>query len=288
MQKIKFITDSASDISEQDERSLGIQVIPFPVTFGDRTLLSRVDFSNEEFYEMLEAAPEIPTTSQITVYQYGEVFEAAYRDGYDGVINTTINSEGSGTYNSACLAAQMFFESHPEARGKFAIHNLDGQSYTCGYGYAVVEGARRAREGASVEEVLAFMNDWLENCVVYFVPYTLKYAGKSGRIPSAAAFVGELVGLKPVMRLHDHVIVTNDKVRGEKKIIPAVAAKAKADIRPGSPYIVIYGMRADEGEAMERALVDALGYPPAGRTQIGAAIAINAGPRVVGAAFLGK
>ena len=75
MQKIKFITDSASDISEQDERSLGIQVIPFPVTFGDRTLLSRVDFSNEEFYEMLEAAPEIPTTSQITVYQYGEVFE---------------------------------------------------------------------------------------------------------------------------------------------------------------------------------------------------------------------
>ena len=79
MQKIKFITDSASDISEQDERALGIYVIPFPVTFGEKTLLSRVDFDNDHFYEMLEAAPEIPTTSQITVYQYGELFEAAFR-----------------------------------------------------------------------------------------------------------------------------------------------------------------------------------------------------------------
>lgn len=288
MQKIKFITDSASDISEQDERELGIHVIPFPVTFGDRTLLSRVDFDNERFYQMLEAAPEIPTTSQITVYQYGELFEAAYREGYTDVINTTINSEGSGTYNSACLAAQVFFEGHPEAQGRFAIHNLDGQSYTCGYGYAVTEGAKMARDGKGVDEILAFMNEWLARCVVYFVPYTLKYAGKSGRIPSAAAFVGELVGLKPVMRLHDHVIVTNDKVRGEKKIIPTVAAKAKADIDAGSPYIIVYGMSAQDADAMERAMTEALGYPPAGRTQIGAAIAINAGPRVVGVAFRGK
>lgn len=288
MQKIKFITDSASDISEQDERALGIHVIPFPVTFGEKTLLSRVDFDNDHFYEMLEAAPEIPTTSQITVYQYGELFEAAFNDGYTDVINTTINSEGSGTYNSACLAAQMFFEGHPDAEGSFRIHNLDGQSYSCGYGYPVAEGARMARDGKAVEEILAFMNDWMENSVVYFVPYTLKYAGKSGRIPSAAAFVGELVGLKPIMRIHDHAIVTDDKVRGEKKIIPTVTAKVKADIRPGSPYVIVCGLNPADGDALERALTDALGYPPAGRTQIGAAIAINAGPRVVGAAFAGK
>ena len=132
------------------------------------------------------------------------------------------------------------------------------------------------------------MNDRLENSVVYFVPYTLKYAGKSGRIPSAAAFVGELVGLKPIMRIHDHTIVTDDKVRGEKKIIPTVTAKVKADIRPGSPYVIVCGLNPADGDALERALTDALGYPPAGRTQIGAAIAINAGPRVVGAAFAGK
>ena len=285
MAKIKFITDSVSDITVQDEQALGIQVLPFPVSFGDKTYLSRVDFDNQKFYEMLEAAPEIPTTSQITVYEYGEIFDAAYSEGYTDVINTTINSEGSGTYNSACLAEQMFYEFHPEAKKVFRIHNLDGASYTCAYGYAVIEGAKMAREGRSVEEILAFMNDWLQHSVIYFVPYTLKYAGKSGRIPSAAAFVGELVGLKPIMRIYDHAIVTNDKVRGEKKIIPTVTKKALADMQTGSPYTVIYGSCPEDGDAMEAAMVEALGYPPAGRSQIGAAIAINAGPRVGGVCF---
>lgn len=288
MSKIKFITDSASDISVEDERSLDIQVIPFPVAFGEQSYLSRVDFDNEKFYEMLEAAPEIPTTSQITVYQYGEIFEAAFAQGYTDVINVTINSEGSGTYNSACLAAQMFFETHPEVQDTFHIYNIDGQSYSCGYGYPVVEAARRAQQGESVEALAAFINDWLEHCVIYFVPYTLKYAGKSGRIPSAAAFIGELVGLKPIMRIHDHVIVTDDKVRGEKKIIPTVAKKVVADIESGSPYVVVYGSHPEDGEAMAKAMTEALGYPPAGFTQIGAAIAINAGPRVVGVALHGK
>ena len=250
-------------------------------------LLSRVDFDNDHFYEMLEAAPDIPTTSQITVYQYGELFEAAFNDGCTDVINTTINSEGSGTYNSACLAAQMFFEGHPDAEGSFRIHNLDGQSYSCGYGYPVVEGARMARDGKAVEEILAFMNDWLENSVVYFVPYTLKYAGKSGRIPSAAAFVGELVESQAHHAHSRYTIVTDDKVRGEKKIIPTVRQGSEGRYRR-SPYVIVCGLNPADGDALERALTDALGYPPAGRTQIGAAIAINAGPRVVGAAFAGK
>jgi len=283
MSKIKFITDSASDISVQDEQALGIQVLPFPVAFGDQVYLSRVDFDNEKFYEMLEASPVIPTTSQITVFQYGEVFEAAFNEGYTDVINVTINAEGSGTYNSACLAAQMFFESHPDA--DFRIHNIDGVGYTCGYGYAVTEGAKMARDGKSADEIVAFMTDWVQRCVIYFVPYTLKYAAKSGRIPSAAAFVGELVGLKPVMRIHDHAIVTNDKIRGEKKVIATVASKAIADMQPGSPYTVIYGSCEADADNLERALVAALGYPPVSRCQIGAAIAINAGPHVVGVAF---
>lgn len=288
MLKIKFITDSASDINVQDEQSLGIQVLPFPVSFGDKTYLSRVDLNDEEFYGMLEAADELPTTSQITVFQYGEIFEAAYSEGYTDVINTTINSEGSGTYNSACLAAQMFFESHPEAENSFRIHNVDGSSYSSAYGYAVVEGAKMAAEGKSADEIVAFMKDWIERCAIYFVPYTLKYASKSGRIPSAAAFVGELVGLKPVMRIADRKIATNDKIRGEKKIIPTIVKKTVADMEPGTPYIVICGNQISDGDALEAAMTDAVGYAPAARCRIGAAITINAGPHAVGVAFRTK
>ncbi len=288
MSKIKFITDSASDISVQDEQSLGIQVLPFPVSFGDATYLSRVDFDNVKFYEMLEAADALPTTSQITVFQYGEAFDAAYSDGYTDVINVTINSEASGTYNGACLAAQLFYETHPEAKKVFRIHNIDGAGYTAMYGHAVVEGAKLAQQGKSVEEITAFMQDWIEHCEVYFVPYTLKYASKSGRIPSAAAFVGELVGLKPVMHISDHKIVTDDKIRGEKKIIPTIAKKTVAAMEPGAPYIVIFGSVPADGEAIAAAMTEAVGYTPAASYQVGAAIATNAGHRVVGVAFRAK
>lgn len=284
MLKIRFITDSASDIPVQDEKALGIQVLSFPVSFGDKTYLSRVDINDEQFYDMLEASDELPTTSQITVFQYGEVFEAAYNEGYTDVINTTINSEGSGTYNSACLAAQMFYESHPEAEKTFRIHNVDGAGYTAGYGYAVVEGAKMAADGKSADEIVAFMKNWIERCAIYFVPYTLKYASRSGRIPSAAAFVGELVGLKPVMRIADHKIVTNDKIRGEKKIIPTIVKKAVADMEPGTPYVVICGNHLSDGDALEAAMTEAVGYAPAARYRVGAAITINLGPHAVGVA----
>lgn len=282
MSKIKFITDSGSDISVQDEQALEIQVLPFPVSFGDNTLLSRVDFDDEKFYEMLEAADALPTTSQITVFQYGEAFEAAYAEGFTDVINTTINSEASGTYNSACLAAQMFYESHPEAEKNFRIHNVDGAGYTAMYGHAVVEGAKMAREGKSADEIVAFMEDWVSRSAIYFVPYTLKYASKSGRIPSAAAFVGELVGLKPVMYAGEKKIVTNDKIRGEKKIIPTIVKKAVADMEPGSPYIVMCGNNPADRDKLEAAMTEAVGYGPVSRCRIGAAITINAGPHAVG------
>ena len=280
-EKIRFLTDSASDIPPEIEAELGIVVIPFPVSIDGKDYLSRVDFDNEGFYRLLAEAKALPTHSQITVYQFTEYYEQAWNDGCTDLIVTSINASGSGTYNSACLAAKLFREAHPEAEA-FHIHNLDGASYTCAYGYPVIEGARMARRGEPVDKILAFMRDWLAHSVIYFVPWSLKYAAKSGRIPSAAAFVGELVGLKPVMRIYDHQIVTNDKVRGEKKVFPTVARKMASEIRKGAPYVVIYGDHVEEAEAMERAMVQELGYPPAGRCQIGAVIAINAGPRVAG------
>ena len=288
MSKIRFITDSASDIPSADERELGIQILAFPVSFGDKTYMSREDFTNDEFFTMLEEAPQAPTTSQITVYRYGEAYEAAFAEGCTDVINVTINAEASGTYNSACLAAQMFYEAHPEAEKTFRIHVLDGRSYASAYGYAVIEGAKMARDGKNIEEILVFMNDWLEHCVIYFVPYTLKYAAKSGRIPSAAAFVGELVGLKPIMRIFDHTIVTNDKVRGEKKVINTLVAKVRGDIADGAPYIVLYGNCPENAQALAKALTDALGYAPVATHQVGVAIAANCGPYAVGVAFYGK
>ena len=73
MGKIIIMTDSASDISEKEEKELGIKILPFPVVIGGKSYLSRVDFDNEGFYKLMAENDDLPKTSQITAYQFGEV-----------------------------------------------------------------------------------------------------------------------------------------------------------------------------------------------------------------------
>ena len=285
MKKTLMITDSASDITEQEERSLGIRVLPFAVTMGEKTYLSRVDFDNEEFYRLLAEFSGIPATSQITPFAFQELYAQLLEEGWEEVLLVLINAQGSATYDNSLHAAERFYDEHPGARERMRIRSVDARSYTCAYGYAVVAAAKMARAGVDADEIYAYLLDWMSRSRIYAGLYTLKYAAKSGRIPSAAAFVGDAIGMKPIMRIEDGGITTRDRVRGEKNIIPFVVRRACAEMEPGSPYCVVYGCDAALEQAVREAMTAAVGYPPAASYQIGAAIAINAGPRVSGVMF---
>ena len=288
MAKTLIITDSASDISAEDEASYGIRVLPFSVTMGSRTYISRRDFDNEEFYRLLSDFDGIPVTSQITPFSFQQLYEELLEAGWDEAILVLINAQGSATYQNSLLARESFYAEHPEAAERLRIRAVDARSYTCAYGYAVVEAAKKALAGASADEIYAYLTDWMSRSRIYAGLYTLKYAAKSGRIPSAAAFVGDAIGMKPIMRIEDGSISTRDKVRGEKNIVPFVVRRACEEMEPGSPYCVIYGCDHELEPAVRGAMIKALGYPPAASYQIGAAIAINAGPRVSGVMFRRK
>lgn len=285
MPKIKFLTDSASDISYELERKLDIQIVPFKVAMGEKSYVSRIDFDNGEFYKMIDEFDGIPATSQITTYEYVEIFKNLYYDNYTDVINVTINSNGSATYGNAVMAARQFFEEIPEAKGEFNIYNLDSRNYTGAYGYPIVQGALKAAKGVPAQEIVDYIQDWIDNCVIFFAPYTLKYAKKSGRIPSAAAFVGEVMGLRPIMRIQDGEITTESKVRGDKAIVPKILDLCTAEMIPKTPYCVVYGSDETVRDEMVQAMTKKVGYPPEECYQIGAAITINAGPKVTGVIF---
>ena len=211
-----------------------------------------------------------------------------YRDGVTDVICVLINAKGSATYNNSIMAADNFYEDNPEAVGKIRFISIDGRSYSGAYGYAAVEAAKMVQRGATVEQIVDFINNWVENCTIFFAPYSLKYAKKSGRIPAAAAFVGDALGLKPIMRVFDHVITTDEKVRGDKMIIPTIVKKTAAEIEPQTPYCIVYGNDTSVCDDLAKAMYQKMGYPAAGFYQIGAAIAVNAGPKVVGVIFKKK
>lgn len=285
MEKIRIVTDSVSDISYEDERNLDIRVLPVQIALGDKSYTSRVDFDNDGFYELMAQYDEIPKTSQITPFEFQELYLEEAEKGYTDIIMVLMNSHGSATYGNAVMAKEAFFDERPEYEGKLRIYIIDGKGYSALYGAPVVNGARMVREGKSAEEVDAYLRNAIDNRRIYFGMYTLKYAGKSGRIPSAAAFVGDRLNLKPIMKISDNEITTGAKVRGEGKLIPKIVDISLADMKPGSPYEIIYGNDVSVREEIEAMMKERAGYGPAGYYQIGAAVAANSGPKIVGLAF---
>lgn len=285
MSKIRIMTDSASDISYEDERKYGIAVIPFPVTLGGKTYLSRIDFNNEQFFELMAQHDEIPKTSQITTYQFQRIFLEQAQDGVTDLIMVLINSQGSATYDNSVQAIDGFYEEHPEYKGTMNIHSIDSAGYNASYGTPVINAARMVQEGSSAEEIVRYLTDILPRREIYFGIYDLSYAAKSGRIPTAAALVGSALNVKPVMKIFDHSITTAAKCRGERKVIEKIVKLSVADMEPGSPYDVMYGSDPACLEEIRDAMVQQVGYEPTATYQIGAAVAANSGPRVVGVAF---
>ena len=286
MSKLKIITDSASDITYAEEAAYAIRVIPFPIALGGKSYLSRVDFDNQGFYALMNQYPDdLPTTSQVTPFQFQEIIEEEVAKGHSELIFLLINSQGSATYSNAVLARGTYFDEHPEQVGKVKISVLDSRGYSSLYGYLVVEAAKMAMAGEGLEAVEAYLTQALEKRMIYFGIYSLKYAGKSGRIPSAAAFLGDKLGLKPVMKIFDHEITTAAKARGEQRLISSLVELVARDIAPGTPYQLIYGSVVEDLDKLRLAMTQKLGYGPTGVYQIGAAIAANAGPRAVGVSF---
>ena len=285
MYKYKVYADAAADIPRELGERYHIQVLPIPVTVGERAFQSGLDLENHEFYEMLESFDGIPVTSQVTPYMFEELFEKEFAAQTEELLVFLINAKGSATYNNAIATRERFFAEHPEAKGKMRIHLFDGASYSFGYGYAAVLAAQKMEMGMNADEVVALAEEQLKKQRIYFGLYTLKYAGKSGRIPSAAVFVGEALGIKPIMQVWDHAIATVGKARGDKKLIKEIVKMAEADMEPNTPYCIGYGNDAGVMKELTAEMTKMIGYPPVYTFQVGPAIAINAGPKVVGVTF---
>lgn len=287
MSKIKLMTDSASDIPKELEEKYDIRILRFPITLGEKSFYDR-DYEHMEYYNMLIESKDFPTHAQITSFEFEELYKEYYDQGYDELIYVAIASLGSATYSNAVMAVDMFFENNPEAKDKYKIHVIDSGNYTGVYGYPLLMAAEKIENGASSEEAIAYMQDWLSCAEVHFGCYTLEFVKRSGRVSTAAAFVGELMGLRPVIKIKHGISTTDAKVRGDKAIIPKVVEITADRIIPKTPYCLVYGYYDDVEKELAKELTKKLGYPPEMSFRIGGVIAANAGPKLVGAFFKAK
>lgn len=288
MNKIKILTDSASDIPLELEQKYNIKVLSFPIIIDDKSCLERIDFTATEFYDILLNTPKIPTTSQITSITFLDEFNNIKNEGYNEIIYICINSGGSSTFNSALMAKKQFFEDNTNLMDEFKIHIIDSKCYTMAYGYAVVEAAKKVVEGLSSDKIISFLKNWFDKTEIYFAPYNLDFVKKSGRISAAHAFVGEIIGLRPIISFIDGQATVIEKVRGDKAIITSLLKHAKAKMDPSSDYITIKTLLEDEANELNKKAQNELNGNHVGCFYAGAAISINAGPKFLGIAIQGK
>lgn len=288
MEKIKFLTDSASDIPQKTAEEKGITVLSIPITVEGKGYYERLDFTNEQFYDILARCQSIPTTSHIPHIQFVEEYKKAADEGYTHVICVTINSKGSNMFEAATAAISMFADEFPAEAKKLRVHVVDSLCYTYSYGLAVVMASDLAREGKSCEEILSFLDEYFARVETYFSVFTLDFAKKSGRISCAAAFVGDVLGLRPVFSIIDGEMTIVEKVRGDKNVVPHMMKLVEGRRKPGTPFFSIRAAKDGVGEEMQRQSEAVFGEKALEMAYAGASITINAGPSLVGIMILGE
>lgn len=281
MSKIKIMSDSTADIPKNLQKEYDITVLPLSIIDGDNEYLDNVTITAEEFYKILEEREKLPSSSRVRPGLFSEEYEKAWKEGYTDLIYIALNSKGSSTYQGAVMELNDFYEENPEAKDAINIHIIDSLTYSMSYGWAAVMTAKMAKEGKNADEILLAVKDWLENTKILFVPMNLKFVKKSGRVSAAAAFVGDALGLKPVITFEDGESVVTSKIRGEKKVVKSVLEIVESEIKPGTPYMLARGNNEEMYAKFKEAAIEKLGAPEV-EFPLGCIISINSGPDVIG------
>lgn len=284
MSKYVVLTDSTCDLPEEAAKQHNIDIVCFKIALDGEGYTERVDFTPEQFCEMLRKASGLPTTAQITQFEFFDKFEEYDRQGVEQTLYISINAGGSGTNAAAHAAAAQFHEEHPDSRMEIFI--VDSHAYSMAEGAGVIEAKQKLDAGETMESVVEYLNDKYAKMEILLTAYTLKVIRKSGRISAAAAIAGDLLGIHPIFTLNDGVSQVVKKVRGEKAVVSSMATTMASRMAQGTPYYIGVSDHKYDEEYVE-ACTKKVGYAPVGIFHLGCAVLSNTGAEAVGLVFEG-
>ena len=284
MSKYVVLTDSTCDLPEEAAKQHNIDIVCFKIALDGEGYTERVDFTPEQFCEMLKKASGLPTTAQITQFEFFDKFEEYDRQGVEQTLYISINAGGSGTNAAAHPAAAQFHEEHPDS--KMEIFIVDSHAYSMAEGAGVIEAKQKLDAGETMESVVEYLNDKYAKMEILLTAYTLKVIRKSGRISAAAAIAGDLLGIHPIFTLNDGVSQVVKKVRGDKAVVSSMATTMASRMAQGTPYYIGVSDHKYDEEYVE-ACTKKVGYAPVGIFHLGCAVLSNTGAEAVGLVFEG-
>ena len=277
---IRIISDSTCDLTQEQAKALGIEVIPMHVRFGEKEYLDGIDLSAAEFYAKLVETDVFPKTSQVTPFEFEQVIAREVECGNE-VLVLTVSSKVSGCYQSAVYAACEYGDK---------VRVIDTESVSMGIQLLIHRAQDLIREGRSLHEIGDVLD--IEKKRVRFVALlnTLEYLKKGGRLSSAKATAGKLLGLKPVICQQGGEVAVLGTARGSKSganVLRKYTEDNNIDLN--MPFGLVYSGFSDA--LLQKYITDSA-YLYAGKDPtdfkisiLGACIGTYAGPDAIGAAY---
>ena len=280
---IKVITDSTSYIPKELKQEYGIQEISLSVSFGEESYFEN-QISNDFFYKKLDEKNEIPKSSQPSVESFCSLFEPAIQNG-DSLIGVFISAKMSGTYSTAILVKKMMLEKYPQAR----IEIIDSESNSMQLGFAALAAARAAKAGMPFEQVVQEVRHNIQSSRFLFIPDTFKYLKMGGRIGSAAALLGSVLQIKPILTVNNGTTDIIDKVRTRSRAIEKMIDVFSKDIEKfGFSEAIIHHINCEK-DALELAdIIKEKTGKDIKIADIGPVIGTHVGPGAIGIVYCTK
>lgn len=279
-----LIIDADGELWYTRQEELGVECISMPYTYNDNEYYYDLGKNTDlkKFYQAIRDGA-IPKTMALNPQEYYEIIEKHYAAGND-VLYVSFSHAMSGTFNHLNTALNMLAEKYPER--KTTVFNTN--SISLGAGIQMEYAAELKNKGASDEEILAFLKEFTNRSVVYFVVDDLMHLKRGGRLSGFAAFAGTLLSLKPILTIDaEGKLGVLEKIAGKKKAIRSIADKVNKTLT-GLEYRV-YVLDADcpaDGDMLADLIKQA--HPDANiiRQTIGPVIGAHCGPGTVGTVFI--
>jgi len=281
MSKIAVVTDSTTYMPPELAKKHNISVAPQVLIWGDQTYKDGVDIQSGEFFTRLKTAKVMPTTSQVAVVSFQEIFQDLVDKDFE-VLAILVSSKLSGTVPSAEQARDLM----GPAREK--IHIVDSQSVAMALGFQAIAVARAIEAGASLNEAIALAEKSHEYTGVFFAVDTLEFLHRGGRIGGAQRFIGSALNLKPILAIQDGRVEGIERIRTKSKAHDRVLELCIENVNRRSPVRLasLHANAADDAKALLARAEQALKPIESVFAEVSPTVGTHAGPGTVGLAFM--
>lgn len=276
MPNVRIVTDSLADIPPALAQELEITQVPCIVRFGDQEFRDRVDLTSAEFYKRLVASNALPTTSQPATGVFQEIYTGIARE-TNAILAIHTVASLSGIFNASRIAA----ESIPNVK----IELIDSKQTTMALGWLVILAARAAREGHSLPEIKALVEDAIPRVHVIGALDTLEYAQRGGRLGKGQALVGTLLHVKPLISIVNGEVVPVENTRSQKRALERLVEIVLGS-GPIQEIAVIHAAGEELAQKVKQMLAVTLREDQIVMTETGPVLGTHVGPNTVGIAWV--